>query len=60
MAGLEERSPAPKRVTSRTEEAVERMIVSVKRLHPTWGPKKIQRVLTVLTTKHCEGSDLAV
>ena len=49
MAGLEARSRAPRQVTSRTEEAVERIIVSEKRLHPTWGPKKIQRVLT---TKH--------
>ena len=49
MAGLQERSRAPKKVTNRTEEAVERIIVSEKRHHPTWGPKKIQRVLT---TKH--------
>jgi transposase InsO family protein len=49
MAGLEELSRAPKSVTNRTEEAVERLIVSEKRLHLTWGPKKIQRLLT---TKH--------
>ena len=47
MGGLEDRSRAPKTVTSRTEEAVERLIVAEKRLHPTWGPKKIQRVLEV-------------
>jgi transposase InsO family protein len=47
MRGLEDRSRAPKTVTSRTEEAVERLIVTEKRLHPTWGPKKIQRVLEV-------------
>lgn len=47
MAGLEERSRAPKTVTGRTEAAVERLIVGEKRLHPTWGPKKIQRVLEV-------------
>ena len=47
MVGLEDRSRAPKTVMSRTEEAVERLIVAEKRLHPTWGPKKIQRVLEV-------------
>ena len=47
MGGLDDWSRAPKTVTSRTEEAVERLIVVEKRLHPTWGPKKIQRVLEV-------------
>ncbi len=47
MAGLEERSRAPKTVRGRTEAGVERLIVGEKRLHPTWGPKKIQRVLEV-------------
>ena len=36
-------------VTCRTTTAVERLIVAEKRLHPTWGPKKIRRVLE---TKH--------
>lgn len=45
MSGIEDRSRAPRRVTCRTEEAVERRIVGEKRLHPTWGPKKIRRVL---------------
>ncbi len=35
MGGLEDWSRAPKTVTSRTEEAVERLIVAEKRLHPT-------------------------
>jgi hypothetical protein len=47
MVGLDERSRAPKTVTCRTEEAVERLIVLERRLHPTWGAKKIQRVLSV-------------
>jgi transposase len=47
MVGLAERSRAPKTVTCRTEEAVERLIVLERRLHPTWGAKKIQRVLSV-------------
>lgn len=47
--GLEERSRAPKCVANRTDAEVERLIVKEKRLHPTWGPKKLQRVLE---TKH--------
>lgn len=49
MAGLEARSRAPKSVTCRTDDAVERLIVAERRLHPTWGAKKIQHVLG---TKH--------
>jgi len=45
--GLEDRSRAPKCVANRTEEGVERLIVKEKRLHPTWGPKKLQRVLEI-------------
>ena len=49
MAGLVPQSRAPKSVTCRTDEAVERLIVAERRLHPTWGAKKIQHVLG---TKH--------
>ena len=45
--GLEDRSRAPKCVANRTEEGVERLIVKEKRLHPTWGPKKLQRILEI-------------
>ena len=45
--GLAERSRAPKSVTRRTGEDIERLIVGEKRLHLTWGPKKIQRILTL-------------
>jgi transposase InsO family protein len=45
--GLAERSRAPHHVTGRTTMEVERLIVSEKRLHLTWGPKKIQRVLEI-------------
>jgi transposase InsO family protein len=45
--GLEERSRAPRSVARRTPEDVERLIVSEKRLHLTWGAKKIQRVLMI-------------
>ena len=47
MSGLEERSRAPRSVSSRTAADVERLIVNEKRQHLTWGPKKIQRVLIV-------------
>lgn len=49
MAGLAPQSRAPKSVTCRTAESLERLIVAERRLHPTWGAKKIQRVLG---TKH--------
>ena len=49
MKALEDRSRAPLTVTCRTPAAIERLIVAEKRLHPTWGPKKIRRVLE---TKH--------
>jgi transposase InsO family protein len=47
IEGLVERSRAPRSVTGRTPRDVEWLIVSEKRLHLTWGPKKIQRVLIV-------------
>ena len=49
MKALEDRSRAPKSVTCRTTHEVERLICTEKRLHSTWGPKKIHQVLL---TKH--------
>jgi transposase InsO family protein len=49
LAGLEDRSRAPKSATGRTPDDVERLIVGERRLHPTWGAKKIRRILE---TKH--------
>jgi len=49
IKALEERSRAPKSVTCRTSDEIERLICTEKRHRPTWGPKKIQRILT---TKH--------
>ncbi|MGB6220364.1 helix-turn-helix domain-containing protein [Haloferula sp.] len=43
--GLADRSSAPKCVANRTGAEVERLIVSHKRLHPSWGPKKLRWVL---------------
>jgi transposase InsO family protein len=45
---LKDQSRAPKRVPSRTDGEVEAMVVSERRKHPTWGPKKIERVLEVV------------
>lgn len=49
MKALADRSRAPKSVTCRTAREVERLICTEKRLHSTWGPKKIHQVLM---TKH--------
>ena len=49
MKALEERSRAPKSVTCRTSDEVERLICTEKRLRSTWGPKEIRQILT---TKH--------
>ena len=45
VAGLEDRSRAPKCSAGRTPDDVERLIVTERRLHPTWGPKKIRGLL---------------
>lgn len=38
-------SQAPHSMPLRTEEALERLVVSERRQHPTWGPKKLRVVL---------------
>lgn len=45
--GLRDLSRAPKSIPSRTEAEIEALIVSERRRHPTWGAKKIERVLEV-------------
>ena len=45
--GLNERSRAPKNVPARTEDKIERLIVTERRRRPTWGPKKLGRILEV-------------
>ena len=42
---LADGSRAPHSVPLRTSDAVERIVVAERRLHPTWGPKKIRAVL---------------
>ena len=45
LAGLRPRSHRPHHCPQRTDEAVEAMILAERRLHRTWGPKKLQAVL---------------
>ncbi len=47
LKGLQPRSHRPHRMPQRTEAEVEKLIVVERRLHRTWGPKKIHRVLEV-------------
>lgn len=43
--GLQPRSHRPHCFPQRTEEAIEALVLAERRLHRTWGPKKIQDVL---------------
>ena len=45
-AGLEEHSRAPKRQAARTANDIEKIIVAERRLHETWGAKKIHARLS--------------
>ena len=47
LKGLQPRSHRPHRFPQRTDEAVEALILSERRLHRTWGPKKLHKVLAV-------------
>ena len=49
LKALQARSHRPHSFPQRTDEAVEALILSERRLHRTWGPKKLHRVLQ---TKH--------
>jgi putative transposase len=49
LKALQPRSHRPQSFPQRTTEAVEALIVAERRLHRTWGPKKLH---TVLQTKH--------
>ena len=46
LAGLQPRSHRPHHSPQRTDEAIEAPILAERRLHRTWGPKKLQAVLT--------------
>jgi transposase InsO family protein len=45
LDGLQVRSHRPHQFPQRTDEAVEALILAERRLHRTWGPKKLHRVL---------------
>lgn len=49
LEGLRARSHRPQTFPQRTPETVETLILNERKLHRTWGPKKLQRVLE---TKH--------
>ena len=45
LKGLQPRSHRPHRFPQRTEAAVTALILAERRLHRTWGPKKLHKVL---------------
>ncbi len=45
LKGLQPRSHRPHSSPQRTDAAVEELILAERRLHRTWGPKKLQHVL---------------
>ena len=45
MEGLRERSHRPQRFPAMTDERVRELVLAERRLHPTWGPKKLREVL---------------
>lgn len=47
LKGLRERSHRPHRFANATDAIVEKLILTERRLHRTWGPKKLRRVLEV-------------
>ncbi len=47
LKGLQPRSHRPHAFPQRTDEAMEAMIVAERRLHRTWGPKKLHKILQV-------------
>ena len=47
LKGLQPRSHRPHQFPQRTAEAMEAVILAERRLHRTWGPKKLHKVLQV-------------
>lgn len=45
LKGLQRRSHRPHSFPQRTDEAIEALVVQERRLHQTWGPKKLYKVL---------------
>ncbi len=53
LKGLAVRSHRPHRFPQRTEAAVEALMLAERRLHRTWGPKKLHKVLEVKHGLEC-------
>jgi putative transposase len=47
LKGLQARSHRPHQFPQRTDEAIEALILAERRLHRTWGPKKLHKILQV-------------
>jgi transposase InsO family protein len=47
LKGLQARSHRPHQFPQRTDEMVEALILAERRLHRTWGPKKLHKILEV-------------
>lgn len=45
VKGLQPRSHRPHHFPQRTDEEIEALILAERRLHRTWGPKKLRRIL---------------
>ena len=45
LAGLEDQSRAPKLIPHKTPPELVAVLLAERRLHPTWGPRKIKEVL---------------
>lgn len=46
LDGLADRHRAPKNSPQKTANVIEEIITAERRLHPTWGPKKLHKLLT--------------
>jgi transposase len=47
LKALVPRSHRPHQFPQRTDQVVEQLILAERRLHRTWGPKKLQKILEV-------------
>jgi len=45
VAGMAERSSAPKVIPHKTSPEVTELLIAGRKLHPTWGPRKLKKVL---------------
>src|SRR5689334_25379122 len=45
IQGLLDQRRAPERIPHRTPQEIAKLIIDLRREHPTWGPKKLREVL---------------